>query len=269
MMQFETLQMISLNGSPGQPNDDRCRSSARLAWVVDGATDMGPPGLLGAQGGAAWLAATASAGFAMAATHRIEDTCGDVFAYVAAQFQAQKTRDVAAAWEVPQAAFGAVQLTARGLSVAWAADSPILQMSGADVQWSADAPDTSAEAADALALGVGVGATDGFDGAVLEDRRAHRARAGHVALSTDAAASAAVTRYAHHPVRAGDEILLMSDGFASLVTDYARYTAVTFAAALHAKGLAEMLREIREIETEDAACLRYPRFKVSDDPALR
>lgn len=264
-MYFETLQSISLNGRPDKPNDDRCGSSAQMAWVVDGATDMGEPGLLGTQGGAAWLASTASTSFAMANTDHIQKTCQTVFERIEEQFNLQKTRDVSAPWEIPKAAFGAAQLAQGKLSVAWAADCSILQISGDDVHWCTGEPDTSAEAADAVALGAGVGAAEEFSGAVLENRRAHRARENHVALSTNANASAKITRFADTSVRVGDEILLMSDGFASLVTDYRKYSAQSLAKAMRSKGLGQLAHEIRMIEEEDAECLRYPRFKVSDD----
>lgn len=264
-MHFEALQMISLNGKPDRLNDDRCGASAQLAWVVDGATDMGPPGLLGAQGGAAWLASTASTSFAMIRADCIEATCKAVFAQIEAQYEKQKTRDIAAAWEVPKAAFAAVQIVGDTLEVAWAADCPILKIRGERVDWCTGAPDTSSEAADALALGAGVGALAEISGAVLEDRRAHRGQDDHIALSPNADASADVTRYAQLPIAVGDELLLMSDGFSSLVSDYKTYSGASLAQAIRARGLGELALEIRQIEKDDAACIRYPRFKISDD----
>jgi len=57
----------------------------------------------------------------------------------------------------------------------------------------------------------------------------------------------------------------MTDGFASLVSPYGRHAADTLVATLHARGLAALALELREIERQDAACLRHPRFKPSDD----
>lgn len=87
-MHFETLQTISINGRADKPNDDRCGTTSRLAWVVDGATDMGPPGLLGKQGGAAWLASTASNAFSAVDTADIYETCETVFRRIEEQFEA-------------------------------------------------------------------------------------------------------------------------------------------------------------------------------------
>lgn len=264
-MYFETIQTISLNGNPDKPNDDRCGSTSRLAWIIDGATDMGPPGLLGSQGGAAWLSTAASNAFTTSLSSDVRGTCHRAFKAIERKFNQERTRDVQAAWEIPKAAFCVAQLTNQELSVAWAADSPILLMSGDQALWCTGEPDTSAEAADALALGTGVGAVAEFSAPVLNDRRAHRARKDHVALSTNARASASVTSYGIHPVSVGDELLLMSDGFASLVTDYERYSATELFGSVRSKGLAVLAQEIRDIEQKDATCLRFPRFKVSDD----
>jgi len=48
---------------PGKANDKRAGTSARHAWVIDGATDLGPAGLLRAETGAAWLSSFANTGF--------------------------------------------------------------------------------------------------------------------------------------------------------------------------------------------------------------
>lgn len=264
-MHFEVLQAISLNGDVRKPNDDRSGCTAERAWIVDGATDLGAPGLLGPQGGASWLASTASAAFTRVIGSDIRQVCRSVFSEIEETFERDRTRDVTAAWEVPKAAFCAAQLSGQALSVAWAADSPILRISESDVTWCTGTPDTTAEAQDARALGSGTGAATALSGAALADRRARRAQAGHAALSTDAEASMAITQFADVPIASGDALLLMSDGFASLVTDYSAYSAKALADALPRKGLAALAQEIRTIETEDAACLRYPRFKVSDD----
>ncbi|MEM1362266.1 MAG: protein phosphatase 2C domain-containing protein [Pseudomonadota bacterium] len=264
-MHFELLQSISLNGNPNKPNDDRAGATSKLAWVIDGATDLGEPGLLGSQGGAAWLATTANTSFAQSDATTIQATCEMVFAKIEEKFEAQKTREVAAAWEVPKAAFAAAQLTGNTLGVAWAADCPMLQVTAETVRWCTGEPDTSEEASDAMALGTGVGAASELTGAVLEDRRNHRARGDHFALSSNKKTSSAVTRYAEFSVSHGDELILMSDGFASLVTDYNRYSAGHLVEALRAKGMDQLTRELRKTEQEDAACERYPRFKVSDD----
>ena len=264
-MYFETLQSISLNGNPNKPNDDRFGSKSALAWIIDGATDLGAPGLLGSQGGASWLASTAGAAFYMAQANQIQTTCQTVFEQIETQFHDQKSREPVADWELPKAAFAAAQIVDGNLEFAWAADCPILLISNDRTVWCTGAPDSTAEASDAEALGTGIGADHEMSDAVLSDRRTHRAHANHEALSTQSDASAAATRYASLPITIGNELLLMTDGFASLVSDYKLYSAYSLIEAARDIGLAELIIELRMIEEADSSCLSYPRFKVSDD----
>jgi len=262
---FDFLQTVSLNARSDRPNDDRAGTSRQLAWVIDGATDLGPPGLLGAEGGAAWIAATAHDAFATAEAQDMRATCQTAFHAIAARFERDRTRAVEAAWELPKAAFAAARLSGETLEVARAADCAILQATSDRVWWCTEAPETAGETAAAAALGAGRSAQEPRDAELLADRRAHRGEADHAAISPDAAASARATTYGASRVMSGDEILLMSDGFLRLVTDFHLYTAETLIEAVRVRGLAALAVELRDIEREDAACLRYPRFKVSDD----
>jgi hypothetical protein len=264
-MHFDLVQSISLNGSAGIANDDRAGCKSTCAWVIDGATDLGLPGLLGEQGGAAWLAATADAGFSMSSADRLVDSCRQMFDHVAARFAAEKRRPVEHVWELPSAAFAAVQLNGRTMDVAWAADCVILLRSGEAVRWCTPMPNRVTESASAAALGAGIGAQALRSPAVLEDRRAHRARPGRRVLGVDAAASVAAMSSASAAVAPGDSVLLMTDGFSALVDAYAVYRAEELFAAVEARGLAALGEELRAVEAEDAACVRYPRFKRSDD----
>jgi hypothetical protein len=64
---------------------------------------------------------------------------------------------------------------------------------------------------------------------------------------------------------AGTRVLLMTDGFLALVSDYERYDVPSLLAAAESKGLAALGQELREIERNDADGARYPRFKTHDD----
>jgi len=66
-------------------------------------------------------------------------------------------------------------------------------------------------------------------------------------------------------VRPGAHLLLASDGFAALASDYGVYDANRLMAAAREKGLAALGEELRAIENEDAAGARFARFKKSDD----
>ncbi|MEX0284351.1 MAG: hypothetical protein AB3N23_07040 [Paracoccaceae bacterium] len=264
-MHFDLLQTISLNGSPNTANDDRAGASGALAWVIDGATDLSEPGLLGQQGGAAWLSSAANTAFAGNTAPGLLQTCTQVFAQVETRFHAEKRRDVTAIWEVPSAAFAAVQLVGNAIEVAWAADCAVLLATADGCHWCTPEPNTADEAADALALGPGTGTQSVRTPEVLADRRKSRSRTDRRVLNTDAKASGASSSFNRFPVTNGDHVLLMSDGFSCLINPFARYDAASLVHAVREKGLATLAQEIRQIEREDAACERYPRFKVSDD----
>ncbi|MFD1035026.1 hypothetical protein ACFQ15_10225 [Sphingomonas hankookensis] len=262
---FDLLQSLSLCGTLSIPNDDRAGTNARRAWIIDGATDLSPPGLLGAQGGAAWLAATADTAFATADADTLTDVCAQVAATVEARYHAERRRKPAGAWERPRASFAAVQTAGDMLELAWASDCSILHATADTVTWRTPAPNRTRESAQAAALGPGVGAARLSTPAILEDRRIARSRPGQRVLGIDAAETMAILNLTRFDVSVGDELLLMTDGMVALVDSYCVHDAHSLFAAVRAQGLAALGTELRAIENDDAACLRYPRFKVSDD----
>jgi hypothetical protein len=97
--------------------------------------------------------------------------------------------------------------------------------------------------------------------------RAHRNRINsgrNWLFSPDLRAAAHVARR-RIKVHAGAELLLASDGFLALVSDYGAYDAASLMAAVRAKGLAALGEELRAIERADPQGERFPRFKKSDD----
>jgi hypothetical protein len=63
----------------------------------------------------------------------------------------------------------------------------------------------------------------------------------------------------------GTHLLLASDGFLALVSDYGAYDADGLMKAALDRGLAPLGAELRAIEADDAGGDRFPRFKKSDD----
>lgn len=254
-MHFDLIQSISLAGSATTPNDDRCGSTAALAWMIDGATDLGPPGLMGSQPGAAWLAATASRAFASAEAGPLADTLGHVFAQTAAAFAAERVRDPVGDWELPSAAFLAAKLTPGTLELAWLADCACLLLRGDAVVRLG--PQPSADEAEQARIHA-----TGPD-RPLEMLRAQRMRPGRHILGVDPAHRAFVETF-RVPVEPGDEVVLMTDGMAALADDYGM-PVDAFVGTLRMEGLAALATRLRAIETADAGRVRYPRFKRSDD----
>jgi hypothetical protein len=259
-MYFDLVQSISLAGDPATANDDRAGASAALAWVIDGATDLGPPGLVGEQGGAAWLAATADAAFATTAPP-LDQACEHVFAALAERFTAARRRDPAGAWELPSGALIAVAIEGEALAYGWTGDCAALLALADGVRWLGDPHDRLAESAAAAALGQSVSMKTV---AVIEDRRAARAHPRRQVLGVSAAASATAMTYGRAKVGPGDELLLMSDGFSALIDAYGAHTPESLFAAVRERGLAALAIELRAIEAGDPGS-RFPRFKRSDD----
>ncbi|MCO8161236.1 protein phosphatase 2C domain-containing protein [Pseudomonas sp. 21LCFQ010] len=262
-MHLDLIESISLAGRLNVANDDRAGSAERHAWVIDGATDLGPAGLLGARGGAAWLADTAHRAFA-AANGSLTDICAQVFDTVAGAYEGERRREPLAGWELPRAAFAAVAIEGDSLVCGFMADCIVLHRSAAGIAFLTPQPDRERERAEAAALGPGTGAAAVRSPEVLADRRAARERPKAV-LGIDAGHARINTEYVRVPVAQGDDLLLLSDGFAALFDTYQAYDPAGFVAQVLQHGLAPLARQLRDIERQDAACLRYPRFKASDD----
>ena len=98
----------------------------------------------------------------------------------------------------------------------------------------------------------------------------HRAARNHInsgrhwLFSPDVRAASHVS-HAARPLEPGAVILVSSDGFLALVSDYGAYDVDSLMAAAKEKGLAALGAELRAIENADAAAEKFPRFKKSDD----
>jgi hypothetical protein len=106
----------------------------------------------------------------------------------------------------------------------------------------------------------------GEDPALLARLRAARNRinSGRNWLFSPDQRAAAHVRHAARP-KAPAMLLLATDGFFALVSDYGAYDPEGLMRAAKTKGLAALGEELRRIENDDAHAARYPRFKKSDD----
>jgi hypothetical protein len=108
------------------------------------------------------------------------------------------------------------------------------------------------------------GVRDVFLPALRKSRDMINSQKGGWLFGPDARAAEHVSS-AHIEATAGTHVLLASDGFLALVSDYDRYEIDSLMQAVRHKGLAELGKELREIEDGDAEGIRFPRFKTSDD----
>lgn len=263
-MQFDLIEALSLAGDSNVANDDRAGACGASAWVIDGSSDLGPPGLVGTRGGAAWLAMEADRAFAGAADAPLAAICTGVFDRLAERYAECRTRDAVARWELPSAAFLAVRIAGDAIDCAWLGDcAGLLRHGDTTVRLGEAAAGRAAESAHAASLAAhGLGTARSAP--VLDSLRRQRDRPERKVLGVERAV-AAVVRHARFDCAIGDDLLLMSDGFAALSDVYGLYDEAGMLAALATTGLAGLATRLRDVERDDAAALRFPRFKPSDD----
>lgn len=93
----------------------------------------------------------------------------------------------------------------------------------------------------------------------------NRVNSGRNWLFTPDVRAAAHAGRRHMKLRKGAKLLLASDGFLALISDYGAYDAPGLMKAIADKGLAALGKELRAIEEDDASGKKFSRFKKSDD----
>jgi serine/threonine protein phosphatase PrpC len=265
------VEAISLAGDRKKQNDDACGWLGDRGWVIDGATDLHGTPLTGWASDASWMAHYANhqlSGFEgmnlQLAIFEISTAASFAFANVV-QGQVNER------WQSPTASVLIVEETKTGLSgldlgdcrcFALDADAAA-HVAGSKTNSSDDESERARDASqrsgatallrdpDTLTTLRAVRARhntpDGYWVFGLQPECADHARAWSLTLS----------RPAH--------LLLCTDGFSALVDRYQAYDAAGLVRAALDKGLQELGRELRAIETADAGGAKHPRFKPSDD----
>jgi hypothetical protein len=263
-MHLDLIQSLSIAGDSAKANDDRTGAGHAHAWVIDGATDLGEPGLLGNRGGAAWIAAEADRAFAAADGGSIERACRTVFERVAAAFTEQQTREPET-WELPSASFLAIAVADNLIDCAWLGDCAALLIRDGHATRIGPQRDIRDDETD-LARSVahhGLGSVKRA-APVLDVLRTARSRPDRKVLGIDPDGAEQIY-YSSQPCVAGDELLLMSDGFAAITDLYRLIDRAAFPGLLADEGLPGIAAPLRAAEAADDACVRWPRFKQGDD----
>lgn len=265
------IESISLAGDRKKQNDDAAGVSGPRAWVIDGATDLGAPLTLAASD-ASWLAEHLN--------RRLYETVGNdvvaelrkISASAANVFRSEINGRSHERWQSPTASVLMVNLRGETLYGADLGDCRcfVLHANG-----------------EAQSAGSRENGTDD------EQERARDAskRSGAPASLRDPDTLTALRKVrAQHNLPGGDywvfglqpecadhlrgwrlelelpaHVLLCTDGFSALVDRYKVYDAASLVKAALDKGLQELGRELRAIETADAGGAKHPRFKPSDD----
>jgi hypothetical protein len=271
---FELVDSISHAGQ--RVNEDRGTALARAAWVLDGATGLGPQRLFPGPSDPAWLAETADH-LLRRLTPAIDDG-----STLLQRLVAELREEFAAAAlaplhgtdiEPPAASLAAVLLAGSELEVVMLGDCKIL-LRGPDGH--VEAFDQSpvapfdARVVDALRAAQAAGETELRRiaprlTALIRENRGRKNRPGGYGVLSDDPAGLAFLAATRRPLAGITHALLATDGFYRLVDTFRTATAEQLFAAARARGLAPLYAELRRLEDADPECLAHPRLKPRDD----
>lgn len=273
-MSFALLDSLSLPGNPAKPNDDAFAHFENAAVVMDGATGLGDR-LLPGQSDAAWLARF-GANRLMAHLKDGATAQGAVAAALAdaeRSFAALRRRAPAETYEIPFASMMLAVKNAGGFDALWFGDCAALVKRGPapafvvgeafDKKAGERARVVKLAAEKGLSPAAGINRPE-YLAALRKVRNRVNTEKGGFLFGPDARAAEHV-QMKRVAAPSGTLVLLASDGFLALASDYGRYDLDSLMAAAETKGLAALAREIRAIEDADPEGTKYPRFKKSDD----
>jgi serine/threonine protein phosphatase PrpC len=296
---FKLLEQVSLSGDPAKPNEDSFAVLDHAALVLDGATPLGPS-LLPGPSDAAWIAQFGAR--RLAAHLKDGDTPEDALKHALQDaeksFAGLQRAPVREKWQTPCASLmlafcdplrpshlGGATATSpssadarggggsrpRSIQFFWYGDCTALIEQDGKVEIVGEAiAKRKAEARRAVrvAKDKNLPSALGVHRAEIEPLlRAARNRInsdGNWLFSPDVRAAKHAARQTV-TVREGARLLLASDGFLALVSDYDAYDIAGVMEAISTKGLAALGEELRAIEKNDATGTRFFRFKASDD----
>ena len=273
-MRLELIESLSLPGAEDRPNEDSYAVSERVAAVFDGATGLGERLMPGpsdaqwiAQFGARRLRAHAENG-----ERGLRDWLRGAATDAEKSYAALRKRPPLENYEIAYASAVMATATDAELQVLWFGDCAALLRTetGAFVLLGDTLDKRESERARVNRLTrpghkgpAAAGVRDEFLPALRAARNA--VNTGTEWLFGPDAACADHAKEARVAVTPGSPVLLASDGFLALASDYGRYTPEALFAAVLERGLAPLGQEVRAIEAADPDGIKYPRFKRSDD----
>jgi hypothetical protein len=272
-MQFEILDTLSIPGDANKPNDDAFGHSDSAAVVLDGATSLGEP-LMPGDSDAAWIAHFGAR--RLMAHLRDGDAPLDALRHALGDthksFDALRRHPPKEKWQTPSASMMLATAVPDGIETLLFGDCcAIVRHKDSRIEIVGEAFDKRADESRRvaqLAKQMGLAPASGANRPeYLPALRAARNRINsgrHWSFSPDAQAADHAAQ-AHVAAAPDAIVLLATDGFLALASDYGRYTAHTLIEAALTKGLGALGDEVREIEEADPQGHKHPRFKKSDD----
>lgn len=275
------VEAISLAGDRNKQNDDAYGAAGAAAWVIDGATDLHSTPYTNYPSDAAWIATELNASL----LHHLiaenpagvtSETLREEFRIASESLYSSFTlgltdRDVER-WALPTASVLAVSDHDGELVGADLGDSRCFALDADGAAYSAgsreNGTDDERERARAASQRAGAPASlrDPDTMTMLRAVRAqHNLPGGTYWVFGVQPECADHARVWTLPLKRPAHVLLCTDGFSALVDRYQVYDAGSLVKAALDKGLQELGRELRAIETADAGGAAHPRFKRSDD----
>ena len=274
-MRLEIIDTITDPSRPDAENEDRIGWNDSAAFVIDGATNLGPS--LMAPSDAAWVAELARRHFeaALRPDRSLRDVVRGLCQDARDRFRAVTGASIER-YRHPGAGFESLRLTDSGLEIAGLGDCTLFlrDAGGVLTRYSGIRGGRSGEQSSARSAIARLGgfSPDGEayrNAEALDGLRASRARANTeggvwiLGIHPEAADHVRIeTPEASLPATG----LLCTDGFADAVDNYGLCTAPALIERAVREGLRPLLAEIRRVEREiDPGGLQFPRFKRSDD----
>ena len=271
-LRFERLDSLSLPGNPDKPNEDSFGWTQNAACVFDGATGLGAQ-LMPGSSDAQWLANFAARRFCAHAERdggAIRDWLRATATEAANSFVALRLRAPAENYEIPHASGVMAALDGELLRVLWFGDCALLlrDQSGkclllGDTLAKRESERARVERLKSKRPANPTGVRDEFLPALRASR--NLVNTGDEWLFAPDPACAGHAKAAEARITTETIVLLASDGFLALASDYQRYSPEDLLSAVQRDGLQNLGEELRAIERADADGVAFPRFKTSDD----
>lgn len=264
------VESISLAGDRKKQNDDACGFTGPRAWVIDGATDLSDTPLTGHASDAAWIAQYLNRRLHEPFDNDPSRGFSDLSRGAAEAFNAPLHGRPYERWQSPICSV--LMANDRGGGTVYVSDLGDCRVFALDADGKAHIAGGPEGAADHEAESA-ARQTDANKPLLERTETIARLREQRAAINREGAewtfcldpACGQYVRTRRFDLKTPAHVLLMTDGFSALVDRYRAYDAAGLVRAAFDKGLQELGRELRAIETADAASAKYPRFKASDD----
>lgn len=271
---------VAATDGQGKVNDDVVGHQGNAAWVIDGATGIGPS-LLDEPSDAAWLARTASTLLAQALAAEPERPSADILRRVMAgcaeALAREQVNPAAGPHELPSAAFAMIRVIDGVAEITTLADCRVaaLDENGTAQLFGSSALEalegrTIAAARAILAEDPAI-SPDALRARLMPGLLANRALmnqpGGYWVLGTNPAAADHLWQ-TRLPIRPGQRFAVASDGFLRLIELFGVLGPADLLDICGPGDWAQRLSQLRAIESEADSLIRFTRIKRHDDASL-